>query len=290
MGPVTFLFVFVWNIIGSIYIYKIMKSSNSSQCLSYGGIIANLIVQIFIYFIYFAVFYYFWVFFQAFRKLKQQQVGVQKNLKLIYKKLLKHKSELADEEIKEMKNDIENLLTNETDSFQKLGMFEEEKEILKLFSVPGFENNENLHNHIQQNIEIALEKKNENESANIEEPNRLTQPLFEMIENTFEDQKIKNKISNIQENANPDEEECIICFSEVEQNSKIVLKCNHKFHDTCIFDWLKNKQTCTMCRTSFRIGLLKSIINYLSQILNERGIIGDNNISTDKLIGNDDNA
>jgi hypothetical protein len=289
MGPVTIVFIFIWNIVGSVYLGKILASGHSTECISSGTAIINIMVQLLIYFFYLSIFYYAYIVIKAFKNAKVAKGQIEVNLKTFYKKLLQPKSDLKDEDVLELKKETQEFISDDSDNFMKLNLFEEEKEIIRLFSVPNAEIE--LPEKINQNIEIVTSKKKDNEKIDIEEPNRMTQPLFELIENTFEDQKLKKKMSKIQEKANPDEEECIICFSELnEENRKILLRCNHKFHDTCIFDWLSINPTCPMCRVNFRKGVLRSILDYLNKIINERQINEQNDISTDKLLKTEENA
>lgn len=41
--------------------------------------------------------------------------------------------------------------------------------------------------------------------------------------------------------------ECCICLEKGKENF-VALKCNHSFHKNCILEWIKEKQTCPMCR------------------------------------------
>ncbi|XP_027362768.1 E3 ubiquitin-protein ligase RHF1A [Abrus precatorius] len=42
---------------------------------------------------------------------------------------------------------------------------------------------------------------------------------------------------------------CPTCFEEYsDQNPKIVTKCNHHYHLSCICDWRKRSRTCPACR------------------------------------------
>lgn len=42
-------------------------------------------------------------------------------------------------------------------------------------------------------------------------------------------------------------EECPICLSKTLEND-MILPCGHKYHFTCIMDWLDKKMTCPTCR------------------------------------------
>ena len=45
-------------------------------------------------------------------------------------------------------------------------------------------------------------------------------------------------------------EDCSICFEQLklENNNIVKTKCDHIFHDECLTEWLKNSQTCPLCR------------------------------------------
>jgi hypothetical protein len=42
--------------------------------------------------------------------------------------------------------------------------------------------------------------------------------------------------------------ECVICLESI-QDDNITLECGHKFHNYCVSNWLKNQQSCPICRT-----------------------------------------
>lgn len=45
------------------------------------------------------------------------------------------------------------------------------------------------------------------------------------------------------------EEECSICLEKFKKKEKkIIIKCSHEFHKNCIKEWLKNNNTCPLCR------------------------------------------
>jgi len=49
-------------------------------------------------------------------------------------------------------------------------------------------------------------------------------------------------------------ETCAICFEELGQNEIRILPCIHKFHKNCVDGWVKDKNTCPMCRKKVRQG------------------------------------
>lgn len=42
--------------------------------------------------------------------------------------------------------------------------------------------------------------------------------------------------------------DCSICFQNYEKGDGVKLPCNHIFHNECILPWLKDKNTCPLCR------------------------------------------
>ena len=44
---------------------------------------------------------------------------------------------------------------------------------------------------------------------------------------------------------------CPICLSEFEVGQEVILlpQCTHRFHHSCIIEWLKTNRTCPICRT-----------------------------------------
>ena len=44
--------------------------------------------------------------------------------------------------------------------------------------------------------------------------------------------------------------ECSICYDIINDNEKIILKCNHSFHNNCIDKWFTKSHHCPLCRDS----------------------------------------
>lgn len=57
------------------------------------------------------------------------------------------------------------------------------------------------------------------------------------------------------------EEECIICLGDFEVGDEIqpFPDCGHKYHPSCLLEWLKNKVNCPMCRRGARSSLIKAM-------------------------------
>ena len=76
-----------------------------------------------------------------------------------------------------------------------------------------------------------------NRSSDIQECIITTDALNEYLDNNT-----SNSISN-------DNTECCICLDKFEENHKsIVLECSHRFHRSCISNWLKKELNCPLCR------------------------------------------
>ena len=59
--------------------------------------------------------------------------------------------------------------------------------------------------------------------------------------------------------------ECSICLNLLNNNIEIHnLKCNHSFHIFCVYDWIKKKKSCPLCR--------KSITTYNYNIIQQKCI------------------
>ena len=51
-------------------------------------------------------------------------------------------------------------------------------------------------------------------------------------------------------------EECSCCLNKINTNNNYTItKCGHKFHSTCIFAALKQKNSCPLCRKTLYINI-----------------------------------
>ncbi|XP_076956474.1 putative E3 ubiquitin-protein ligase RHB1A [Bidens hawaiensis] len=54
-----------------------------------------------------------------------------------------------------------------------------------------------------------------------------------------------------------EEDICPTCFEEYDsENPKIVTKCNHEFHLSCILEWMERSQTCPICNKEMHFEVL----------------------------------
>ena len=98
-----------------------------------------------------------------------------------------------------------------------------------VYTVPDFgESNSESYYNDQNYIEPSIQ---ENKSITITIPINILEPIEE-----------KSKL---------EEEICVICLDNFNQEDDIVgiLKCEHLYHRDCIKQWFKKNTTCPICRT-----------------------------------------
>lgn len=94
-------------------------------------------------------------------------------------------------------------------------------------------------------IAEGAEDEDENEVHEQEQENNNYEQKKESIEEII-DLLPKTAIKN--ESSRP-KKECIICLSAYQINDEITaLPCTHIFHNSCIVSWLKQNQTCPLCK------------------------------------------
>ena len=48
-------------------------------------------------------------------------------------------------------------------------------------------------------------------------------------------------------------DDCIICFDDYSENNKCSeLYCGHKFHNSCIREWILHREVCPLCNTELK--------------------------------------
>jgi hypothetical protein len=70
---------------------------------------------------------------------------------------------------------------------------------------------------------------------------------------TFKRKSIRKKKFYKKRGGGDDDDLCPICSEYIDSNNEVILDCNHKFHKTCICEWLKEgtdnrPKGCPMCR------------------------------------------
>ena len=71
---------------------------------------------------------------------------------------------------------------------------------------------------------------------------------------------LKRKKIKASDLENQEAKQCSICFEDYAENDTVViLPCDtrHIFHDSCISEWLKEKDTCPLCKTQITAETLK---------------------------------
>ncbi|GKB65697.1 probable E3 ubiquitin-protein ligase RHB1A [Tanacetum coccineum] len=94
--------------------------------------------------------------------------------------------------------------------------------------------------------EIKVSSSGENVGSEAKESDCKGKTSFELIAAEDVDAEIEEiKKSNTAFIA---PEECPTCFEEYdEENPKIVTKCEHHFHLSCILEWMERSDTCPVC-------------------------------------------
>jgi len=66
-----------------------------------------------------------------------------------------------------------------------------------------------------------------------------------------ENKKNKNDKKNENENEKEEEKTCAICYDVLNTSNCVATECKHHFCNKCFFKWLRESDTCPMCRTSY---------------------------------------
>ena len=268
LGPLTVLFVFVWNVVGTVFLASITRSENRQKCISNSTIFVDWLFISFIFLIYLLVFVLIWIFIKMALQLKRKKTKSRAKLSKVYGTLLKPISNLKDEQIQSLLNDIKTIQNSDKKILAKLPLFREEEKILKLFYRPG--SITNLDNDQETLVQKETSVINMDQDIKVDTED-LKEPLLQIMGRDTKRSQLESRISNIQQNADEDSDDCIICFMELmEEASTLVLKCGHKFHESCLTEWLRINPTCPMCRRNFRVDLLAFVDKFLNDVLSKR--------------------
>jgi hypothetical protein len=124
-----------------------------------------------------------------------------------------------------------------------------------------------------------MEEVNLNE-VNLEE-NNIELLTIEKMEEPLQLQNILAKENNFV----TDDYECAICLDSLDslEGNKIIQlnNCNHKFHESCLKQWVLHNNTCPLCRTNINC-LFEAKISLLCGNLFKKKIIVE--IKEDKII------
>ena len=130
--------------------------------------------------------------------------------------------------------------------------------------------------------EVNLNEVNLNE-VNLEE-NNIELLTIEKMEEPLQLQNILAKENNFV----TDDYECAICLDSLdsldncEENKIIQLNnCNHKFHESCLKQWLLHNNTCPLCRTNINNFIEAKISLLCGNLFKKKTII---EIQEDKII------
>lgn len=54
-------------------------------------------------------------------------------------------------------------------------------------------------------------------------------------------------------NENSLTEDCPICLNTLNENDYTKIECGHKFHFSCLHEWILQENTCPFCRKSIKL-------------------------------------
>ena len=102
------------------------------------------------------------------------------------------------------------------------------------------------------------------------------------------------KMIEKEENQEEMDNMCSICYSDFRKNENVIKmpQCEHLYHYHCIEPWLKQKNSCAMCKADVRYNLLLTIHNHVRRGIKtgDAQTRGENNETTEavttNLIGN----
>lgn len=213
-----------------------------------------------------------------------------KELGVLYKTMMDSETKnLPTADLVELKKNLKNMLKENLKIIKntEMEMFEK-KIILHYFKIPEIDDTKSFHSdsddQTQKQNEIMMVHSNTTRESeqdhllnlNTNNEDRLTQPLLSIIGGDSKKKEMERRLSHIRDNSDPNSDDCIICFSSLENFSgALKFMCGHRFHSDCIFDWLKINPTCPMCRRNFRVDLINRMIkdiDHMIRIQNENNV------------------
>lgn len=265
--PISLIFIFLWNIVGAIYLAMITQSDSCDDCMNQSSLIFDWVLVIMIFLFYISFFISFLIILRQIQNKKEKENEVKTRLRKIYNDVLISDSILTKKGIYEIRNNIDVLQFNYQEIIEKMGILPEEEQVIRLFYIPEVRKTPSSISKIKDSLmldtddTLNMDQSDQNKSGN------LTEPLLDMMRKKHKEDILEKTQSYIQQNADEDAEECIICFDPFEDLlTKVVLKCNHKFHENCLFSWFQKKMTCPMCRRNIRLDLLSLLKDHLKEM------------------------
>lgn len=291
LGPLSIIFLFVWNVIGTVWIIQIEVHGDVSKCISTGSVVFTFVIIAVVYLVYVFLII-------VLVSLCRMKSTILRKKKQLFKDLTEMYNELLSPGIKEtsihkliqIKNNLKKLLKDnlkiikntEMEDFEKAPMIHYFKsEIIddteSISSNSSDENPDLETDNPPQNIEMnmnsnqnVLDEYRSSRLSNIgQHGDRLTQPLMGIMGRDTRKKQLERRMSLIRDKSDPNSDDCIICFNSLENFSgALKFECSHQFHSECIFDWLKINPTCPMCRRNFRVDLINRMVSHLDELIN----------------------
>ena len=124
-----------------------------------------------------------------------------------------------------------------------------------IFQIFGAMFNDNFRNNYSSNFRsnfrgnflneiLRILQRNQDEAARRAHPPTSESALKKLKRFTLSDKYCKKD-----KNGKIELPSCCICLSDIKKGEEtVLLPCGHMFHWNCCFDWLKNNNTCPMCR------------------------------------------
>ena len=100
----------------------------------------------------------------------------------------------------------------------------------------------------------------------------LYREIYQKLEKHHFHWTITHNMQSLLERVEPRREKCTICWDNI--NPGCMLRCSHVFHTPCLYTWLREHQTCPVCREdlSYLFGTSFQLENALSLLSNITGV------------------